>query len=69
MSRLHKKSKQLLKNINAGADVQRAQPDTDPKMKYAEFHRPSRPYVSAKQQALSDVESLASELQMTVSTS
>lgn len=65
MSRLHKYNNQLLKTIIiiSGADVQRAQHYTDPKMKYSEYHRPSRPYVSAEQQTLSDVESLASELQ------
>ena len=32
-------------------------PVVDPKIKDAEFHRPSRPYISPKQQAESEIES------------
>ena len=32
-------------------------------MQFSEYHRPSRPYVSAEQQANSEIQSLASELQ------
>lgn len=32
-------------------------PLVDPKIQYSEYHRPSRPYVSPKQQALDEIES------------
>lgn len=32
-------------------------PLVDPKIQYSEFHRPSRPYISPKQQAQSEIES------------
>ena len=47
--------------MHTGAKVQRSG-TVDPKMQYLADHRPSRPYVSAEMQALSDVESLVSEL-------